>query len=279
MPSTSEVRSWLRDNGYAPPAKGVIPADLQGAYDAAHPAANGTATMTADYPDEDFEAAFADPPPSEDQADTGETPPKKPRAKSTGTGRARRGRFGFGKTGAAKGKKKPRVSTEDLLGSVWRGLAKIATPLPPLQRTLRVQAPVAGLLLEEAVKDTAVDVVLQPFARLANQGKTVSALLGPPVIVTAMTVHVQQRMQQDQAPNPLFMSVASEALRSALMTWMDVAGPKFEIAMQREQEFEEKYGKSVDEFMNWLFSRPVNIMDEAAVQAEEDAIRRAQGIL
>jgi hypothetical protein len=277
MPSTSEVRSWLRDNGYAPPAKGVIPADLQGAYDAAHPAANGTATMTADYPDEDFEAAFADPPPSPAD-DTGETPPRKPRAKSTSGTHS--GRFGFRKKGTGgKGKKKPRVSTEDLLGSLWRGMAKLATPLPPLQRTLRVQAPVAGLLLEEAVKDTAVDVVLQPFARLANQGKTVSALLGPPVIVTAMTVHVQQRMQQDQAPNPLFMSVASEALRSALMTWMDVAGPKFEIAMQREQEFEEKYGKSVDEFMNWLFSGPVNIMDEAAVQAEEDAIRRAQGIL
>jgi hypothetical protein len=277
MPSTSEVRSWLRDNGYAPPAKGVIPADLQGAYDAAHPAANGTATMTADYPDEDFETAFADPPPAPE--DTGETKPRKPRAaRSSGRGK---GRFGFGRrsTGGGKGKKKPRVSTEDLLGSVWRGMAKLATPLPPLQRTLRVQAPVAGLLLEDAVKDTAIDVVLQPFARLAHQGKTVSALLGPPVIVMAMTVHVQQRMQQDQAPNPLFMSVASEALRSALMTWMDVAGPKFEIAMQREQEFEEKYGKSVDEFMNWLFSEPVATWDEAAVQAEEDAIRRAQGIL
>lgn len=277
MPSTSEVRSWLRDNGYAPPAKGIIPADLQGAYDATHPAANGTTTMTADYPDEDFGTAFADPPPAPEE-DTGETKPRKPRAaRAGGSGK---GRFGFGrKASTGKAKKKPRVSTEDLLGSVWRGMAKLATPLPPLQRTLRVQAPVAGLLLEDAVKDTAIDVILQPFARLAHQGKTVSALLGPPVLVTAMTVHVQQRMQQDQAPNPLFMSVASEALRSALMTWMDVAGPKFEIAMQREQEFEEKYGKSVDEFMNWLFSAPVNTMDEAAVQAEEDAIRRAQGIL
>jgi len=278
MPSTAEIRGWLRDNGYDPPVKGRIDANLQAAYDAAHPSGNGTATMTGDYPDEDFESAFADPPPAEGPQDTGETPPKKPRANRgrTGGGKSSRWPWGSKKPG---GNKKPRVSTEDLLGSVWRGMAKLTTPLPPLQRTLRVQAPVAGLLLEDAVRDTAMDTVLQPLARLANQGKTVSALLGPPVIVTAITLHAQQRQAEGHAPNPVFMGVATEALRSSLMTWMDVAGPKFEVAMAREREFEDKYGKSVDDFMNWLFSDPVNPADQAAMEAEEDAIRRAQGIL
>ena len=215
MPSTSEVRSWLRDNGYAPPAKGIIPADLQGAYDATHPAANGTTTMTADYPDEDFGTAFADPPPAPE--DTGETKPRKPRAaRAGGSGK---GRFGFGrKASTGKAKKKPRVSTEDLLGSVWRGMAKLATPLPPLQRTLRVQAPVArtpprgcGEGHRHRRDTPAVRAAREPGQDRLGFGR------GPPVLVQWMTVHVQQRMQQDQAPNPLFMSVASEALRSALM--------------------------------------------------------------
>ena len=281
MATTAETRAWLKDNGYNPPVKGRIDAAMQEAYDAAHPSANGggTATLT-DYPDDDFESAFADPPPAgEAPQDTGETPPKKPRASRSKTSSGgKSSRWPWGKKPADR-KKKPRVSTEDLLGSVWRGMAKLATPLPPLQRTLRVQAPVAGLLLEDAVRDTAMDTVLQPLARLASQGKTVSALLGPPVIVTAITLHAQQRQAEGQAPNPVFMGVATEALRSSLMTWMDVAGPKFEIAMQKEREFEDKYGKSVDEFMQWLFSAPVNPADEAAVEAEEDAIRRAQGIL
>lgn len=275
MAATSEVRAWLKDNGYDPPVKGVIPAGLQSAYDAAHPSGNGTATMTADYPDDDFESAFADAPP--DPEDTGETPPKKPRASR---GRGRSGwPFGRKLSGGKGKKKKPRVSTEDLLGSVWRGMAKLAAPLPPLQRTLRVQAPVAGLLMEDTVRDTAADVLLQPLARFAQQGKTASALLGPPVIVMGMTLHVQQRMQEGEQPNPLFMNIATEALRSSLMTWMDVAGPKFEIALAREREFEDKYGRSVDDFMAWLFSAPVNTADEDAVQAEEYAIRRAQGIV
>ncbi len=51
------------------------------------------------------------------------------------------------------------------------------TPLPPLQRTLRMQAPVAGDLLDDVVRDTIVDPLLQPLARLASQGKAVQALV------------------------------------------------------------------------------------------------------
>lgn len=281
MATASDMREWARANGYTVSVKGAIPQHVAAAYEAAHPGANGSAGTThPDYPDDDFESAFADIP-----EDTGETPPKPlPKGGRSGSsaGGGSRSRSLFRNRGSkakAAKKKQPRVSTEDLLGSVWRGLAKMATPLPPLHRTLRVQAPVAGLLLEDAVKGTMADTVLQPVARFAQQGKVVSALLGPPVLVTAISVHMQQAAAQERLPNPLFMSVSTEALRGSLMTWMEVAGPKFEIAMAREREFEDKYGKSVDDFMQWLFSAPVADQDEAAVQAEEDAIRRAQGIL
>jgi hypothetical protein len=47
--------------------------------------------------------------------------------------------------------------------------------------------------------------------------------------------------------------------------------------MEREALFEEKYGKRVDDMIALIFSQPPE--SEEAVQAEEDAIRRAQGIL
>ena len=279
MATAGEIRKWAKEHGYDMPERGNIPGDIRSAYDAANPGGNGAAPP----PDEnDFEKYFGSDEAFDESAmdgaeqDTGETPPRKPRPSRART--TPRGRFGFGKAKDTKGaKKKPRVSVEDLLGSLWRGAAKLAAPLPPLQRTLRVQAPVAGLLLEDAVRDTAVDVMLQPLARFANQGKVVSALLGPPVIVTALTVHQMQRAAEGGEPNQVFMAVGLEALRSSLMTWMDVAGPKFEQAVAREKEFEGKYGRSVDEFIAMLFAAPPATAAEA--QAEEDAIRRAQGIL
>lgn len=269
MATASEVREWARAHDYDVSVKGAIPATIQAAYDAAHPSGNGTAAAAGpDYPDDDFESAFADEP---EFAETAPKPLPKARGKSSPSGR---GLFGRTKTGGAKPKAKvKRVSTEDLLGSVWRGLAKMATPLPPLHRTLRVQAPVAGLLLEDAVKDTVVDPWLQPIARWAQGGKVVSALLGPPVLVTAISLHLQQSAAAEREPNPLFMSVSTEALRGSLMTWMEVAGPKFEVALQREKDFTEKYGQSVDDFIQMLFAAPA---DSAA---EDEAIRRAQGIL
>jgi hypothetical protein len=264
-------------------AKGRIPGTVQSAYDAAHPGPNGTAAPGPDYPDDDFDLNFPDVPADsgevrESPEDLGETAPRRPRSKAKPSGV--RGMFGRGKKKPA-GKKKPRVSTEDLLGAIWRGGAKLLSPLPPLQRTLRMQAPVAGLLLDDVVKDTAADVLLQPLARIAQQGKTVQALVGPPAFVSAIMAHQVQRAGMDppRDPNPVFMALAFEGLRSSLMAWMDVAGPKFEIALAREQEFEAKYGQKVDDMIAFIFSPPAAADDAEAVLAEEEAIKRAQGIL
>jgi hypothetical protein len=236
--------------------------------------------MSAEQMESLFGDAPAPPPPPPGGAgdDSGEVPPRRPKA---GTRSRSRSTGGFGglfsrDAGKPKGKKPPRVSTESLLGSIWRGAAKLAAPLPPLQRTLRVQAPVAGLLLEDAVKDTVADRVLQPFARAAEAGKTLNALLGPPFFVTAMTLHTVQSAQQNREPSPLVMGIAVEGLRSSLMTWMDVAGPKFEQALAREREWEDKYGAQVDDFIAWLMSPPPSTAAEA--EQEEQMFRRAAGL-
>lgn len=290
MPTATEIRAWARANGLEVAARGNIPDDIRQEYDMAHPVLNGAdgspGPSGPDYPDDDFGSAFVDPPGDDDDFQpaaglevTGETPPRRPKP-STSRRSATRATKRFwqrGRPAAKGGKKKPRVSTEDVLGSLWRGAAKLASPLPPLQRTLRIQAPVAGLLLEDAVNGTAADILLQPFARLAGQGRVVSALLGPPVIVTALTVHAQQRAAAGEEPNPLFVSVGIEALRSSLMTWCEIAGPKFEVALKREAEVEARFGQSVDDLITLLLSAPPGTVAEA--EAEEEAIRRAQGIV
>jgi hypothetical protein len=138
---------------------------------------------------------------------------------------------------------------------------------------------VAGIPLNNIVQGTIVEPLLQPLARLASQGKTVQALAGPPVFVGAIMTHQMQcqNAEPPAEPNPLFMAIAVEGLRSSLMAWMDVAGPKFDLAMQREAEFETKYGQRVDDMINLIFAPPASSEQES--EAEEAAIHRAQGIL
>lgn len=266
------------------PSRGNLPIHIIEAWDRDHPDdpyqpsprrdVNGTIPdgHDEDFSEGDLEALF-----DESAADVPEeTPPRKPPARKP----AGKSRLPFTRGGKGKPKpkaKKPRASTEDLLGGLWRAAAKLAAPLPPLHRTLRIQAPIAGILLEDTVRDTVVDPLLQPLVRLTSVGKTLSALVGPPMFVTAIMLHSQQSAVKGTPPNPVLMTVATEGLRSSLMAWCDVAGPKFEIALKREKEFEEKYGQSVDDMMAFLFSEPAATAEAAA--AEDEAIRRAQGIL
>lgn len=274
MATAADIRAATPDA----PRRGILPGHIIDAWDTAHPddpyqpsPSRDADTPPPGYADGDLDDLFDT---SADDDMPGETPPRKPRAPR---GSTRNRGWRFGKKPAGKGKKTPRISTEDLLGGIWRAAAKLAAPLPPLQRTLRVQAPVAGLLLEDAVRDTVIDPLLQPVARLAGAGRTASALLGPPAFVTAIMLHTQQAAVSSRPPNPLFMTIATEGLRSTLMTWCEVAGPKFDIALQREKEFESKYGQSVDEMIAFLFSDAAATAEQA--EAEEEAIRRAQGIL
>jgi hypothetical protein len=278
MATTAEKRAWLREQGYNPSVKGALGDELEAAYAAAHPGTNGdTPPLDLDGdPDEGFDVSAADDPPE----DTGETPPRRPRrGASKPAGKTGRSLPWRRKPGAKAKPKHARVPVDEVISGGWRLLARLARPVPPLERTLKVQSPVAGLLLEDTVKGTIVDTVLQPIARLQTQGKAVAALAGPPLLVTAGTLHLQRAAAAGEQPNAMVMSVIHEALRESLMLWMEVAGPKFEQALARERDFEERHGQSVDEMIAWIFSPPPDPRDGEAVAAEDAAVKRAQGIL
>src|SRR4051812_19172359 len=65
----------------------------------------------------------------------------------------------------------PRRSVDRIIERVWEGMARLVQPVNlPVARVMAVQAPVAGLLLEDIVKGTVVDRVLQPIVRVEEKG-------------------------------------------------------------------------------------------------------------
>ena len=138
-------------------------------------------------------------------------------------------------------KAKARVSLEGLITMGWNTLSAIMDNVnPPVARVLSMQAPVAGMVLEEEIRDTIADRVLQPIARASEGGRLAMALIGPPLLVGALTY----RPDQHTKIVPL--------LRQSLRLWIDVAGDKLEKRMEQEKKFEEEYGKKVDEMIDWF---------------------------
>lgn len=136
----------------------------------------------------------------------------------------------------------PRVSVAGIIGWGWSMLAKSAGGYSlPVARTMAIQAPVAGEVLEDVVKGTLVDRLLQPIARVGEGGEAVFAILGPPVLVGIMH------------KNPNTVPALEPVLREALMTWVSIAGPKLEEKAAKAAEFREKYGDTVDNIMAGIF--------------------------
>lgn len=139
----------------------------------------------------------------------------------------------------------PRVPIDKLIGHAWQMLAQMAQPINvPVARILDMQAPVAGLVLEGVVKDTIIDRLLQPIARVEAGGEIIFALMGPPILVGVLT-------QKPQLA-PLLVPILRESLR----TWIDVAGPQLEEVAKREQKFQDQYGQRIDDMIAMIFYDP-----------------------
>jgi hypothetical protein len=256
--SASDVRAWARANGIEVNDKGAISGAVSEAYRAAH---NGQPEGSPDYPpgmdDSDFDLAEAELP--DDVDDTAEVAPRRVASPKRGSSpttlpklsdRFRRGKSAARPKGRAK-PKRPRTSTAELIGSAWRIAAKVAQPLPPMYRTLRLQSVIAGPLLDDAVKGTMVDPILQPLARMSQAGQTVSALVAPNLAIGAMAYHLHQTNGE---PNPVVMQACQEMLRYGLMAMMRVGGEAFAVQLAKDKADEEQFGTSVDELMAMILA-------------------------
>lgn len=266
----AQIRDWAREQGLDVGDRGALPRSVRSAYTKAHEPAG-------DYPpgmsDADFDVTPPPEPPQENgqaQDDMGESRPR-----AVPAPRPRRPWQRKHKT--ARKKKHPRVPIDDTIAVLWRGLAGFARPLPATSRLLKIQAPVAGIILEDVVRDTVVDRLLQPVARYSERAEAVAVLAGPPILVTAIQVNQMQRIADPSRPDvtPFIMP----ALRELMLRMCKVAGPKMRQALAQEKEFEEEFGATVDDLIASLFDTVPAAEGQTAEQAEDEAVRRAQEVL
>ena len=260
--SDADVRAWARATDRTVSSKGAVSQALRDEYRAAH---NGEPLPGPDYPpgmsNDDFDLAEAVIPDDDGMAEARPGP----RPKASSRSKSLRERF---KPGSSSGKPtkrgakaKPRVSTAELIGSGWRIAAKVAQPLPPMYRTLRLQSVIAGPLIDDAVKGTMIDPFLQPLARLSRAGETVSALIAPNLAIGAMAYHLNQT---EGNPNPVVMQACQEMLRHGLMAMMRVGGEAFAEQLAKERDDQERFGGDVDMIMAFILADPSDPAEEEA---------------
>lgn len=139
----------------------------------------------------------------------------------------------------------PRVPIDKFIGHAWQMLAQVIQPVNlPVARVLAVQAPVAGMVLEGVVKDTIIDRILQPIAKVEAGGEIAFAIMGPPILVGVLSA------------KPHLAPVLVPLLRESLRSWIDIAGPQMEKVAKQEQDFEDKYGQRIDDMIEFFMTPP-----------------------
>jgi hypothetical protein len=223
MANNHDVRVWARDNGYPDLSdSGPLPAEVKEKYSAYE-----AELIPSDGPAE-VRPQVKKPTIADRMRETVQRPQRKP---------AQRVRK------AAAKPARPRSSISGILSFAWDTLASVVEVVsPPTAYIMEFQAPVAGEILEESVKNTLVDRVLQPIARVEGQAKTAGALIGPPLMVAML-----------QARPDLHKHIIPR-LRNSLMSWMDVAGPKVQALKERNEQFEKLYGTDVDKIIDGLMA-------------------------
>lgn len=270
----SEARKILREHGEEPPKRGQLGPEwkAKATHYADQEAAeiNGRADTGASYDGSVTEADFPpgdlpDPPAELAGPGEGEQKPRRVKTKAKARGGSLsgllRGRQSDG--GSSTGPRAPRVPVDRLVSRGWEMLAGLAARVdPPLGRCLDMQAPVAGLILEDVVRGTAVDRVLQPVARAEEKAEKVLALAAPPMIVLGL--EAAQALPEDQ--RRMREAILLPLLQESLVLWVKIAGDKVDERMAREEE-EAPAREKAAQLIQMMFAPPAG----AAMPDQETA--------
>lgn len=156
-----------------------------------------------------------------------------------------------------------RVSIESVVSYGW-GMGAYALAqnprLIPVARVLDMQAPVAGIVVNDVARGTVIDRALQPLARAGEKGEKASGLLGPPLLVAAITLR------------PDLYPVLRPVLKMSIMSWMEISEPAMKKAQSRAEKFSEKFGNvDVDSMIDALFAPPPGYVPDTAEDLAEAA--------
>jgi hypothetical protein len=243
----SDIRDWGRDNGWDVQVSGRLPSGLRKAYDNRD---NGPDDPTVDiFPSGEESASYRIPELDYPDEDVFEVRPNIPRMSARGKAGSLLDRIKSVAPPTAKprGRRplKQRVPIDKLVSLGWQTIAQMVQPINlPVARIMDMQAPVAGMVLEDVIRETLLDRLLQPLARAESGGEKVWALVGPPLIVAAMTTR------------PELAERLVPMLKHALRTWIDIAGDQLDKVKEQEEKFQEQYGTRVDDMISLLFAPP-----------------------
>lgn len=279
MAETTDVREWLRANqdalpeGTEVPGKGRIPAPLQRIYDAAHPEAGGDAQVPSTESDYDLGVTKADFITADEPDELAERPPKKVRAVRKEQAKGLRERiWGGGKGSTARPKKKhPRVSLKGFAEDMFLDLAWTFQGLPPMERILYLQAPLAGQVVEDTCKGTVADAILQPVARIDRQFKAFEALTAP-VWVAAIMTRGEKEPVFDPAGKQIGVDYTASTklmfgmLRHSLLSMTRVTSVDFEELKTKAEDLKGQSGQ-IDAMIEWLFHVDEPTPEQAAAMA------------
>ncbi len=236
----NDIRSWGRENGFEVGDSGPLPRGLRDAYKKR----SDDEIITTIIPDEEEGSRVIERMPDEEQpVPIAERPPNVKTRSLVDRARAAVGK----RPGDAPRVRsnRPRKPVDRIIERVWEGMSRLMAPVNlPVARVMTVQAPVAGLLLEDIIKGTIVDRVLQPVVRAEEKGELAFALIGPPLLVGLLTSERGQTLAPVLVP----------ALKESLRVWLEVAGPKVEEARKRDEEFAAKYGSQIDDLIGAFFA-------------------------
>jgi len=209
----TDIREWARARGMSVGERGRLPRDVQDAY----AAENGDETVPRDSAE--ITELPTETAPLETRA-TGERPPGKAARKEPWWKRF------------TSGKVRRRASLETL-GTVGYSIAAHVARtngMVSVSRVLEWQSPVAGVVVDTALKGTIVDKVLQPIARAGERGEALAAMLGVPLLVAAISANPKRA--------PMLLPV----LKVALIHWATVAAPAMKTLEQRQKKLQEALG-------------------------------------
>ena len=269
----ADIRAVLREHGHEPPARGQLGRAWLDIYAEIQAGQNGQPA-----PSDDDGVTVAGPLPGDAEPDTDGPPAERRPRKPPATRKPLSERLRAARGGKPKRKvKHPRVPVDRVVGVVWEALGRMFTPLsPPTGRCLQLQAPVAGLILEDVVKGTVADRVLQPLARAEEKGKKVLAVAAPPMLVLAL----EQAQGLPDAQRLAREAFLVPMLLESLLLWDDVAGEKIEAQIQRDAE-RGPARERAEKIMAMIFAPPTAGAaspapeDEAATRAQADAMAGA----
>lgn len=271
--SQNDIREWARANGIQVGDRGALPANVIARYELAQQQ-NGFAS----HPDEDDDGdreppvvvtlPVMPPPVADRPAGEPETEPEpKPERKPQAPPKSRRRLFKPQPQPGTRERKPKRVSIENVVSSAWTLGAMAFARSPealPVARVLSMQAPVAGVIVEDIAKDTIVDRILQPIARGGERAEKAVALLGPPLLVGLISA--QPQLYQPLRP----------ILRMTIMSWLQISKPAMDKAAKKAAEFAEQYDmESIDAMMDALWADWPG--EPVPSEQEEENIRRARG--